>query len=271
MYSLDSIPNQAFYNCESLQEILLREASFIGESVFWGCKSLKQVHLSEEKIKFIGNFAFIGCKSLEYVFDLHSEITFGAPLHSVFPSNFDIGELALSYRYYFKDKLANEIFEWQKKKKYETMAQWRMRVTQDTRMKKYEELKDSVRLKYIAQFSPDSLKCRIESYDADAGVFKLKLENLNVSRCVREGGKFYDVVERIVGGPRYVYAKVPPAEAEAFEKSWSKVKLQPTYCIIKDYLDVASCIFTLDGKKYESPVLYDDESADLNIELPPME
>ena len=129
-------------------------------------------------------FAFDGCKSLEYVHNLHSDIEFGAALYSVFPDNVDVGDLQLSYSYNSKDMLTKAIAEWQKKKKYETTAQWRKRVTAETRMQKYEELKDSVRASYIAKFSPDSLQCRIESFDADAGVFKLKVENLNLYRLL---------------------------------------------------------------------------------------
>ena len=267
--NLDSIPKHAFYQCESLKEVSLNDALYIGEYAFWECKSLKSVFLTKEKIKYIGIFAFGGCKSLEYVHNLHSDIEFGAALYSVFPNNVDVGDLQLSYSYNSKDMLTKAIAEWQKKKKYETTAQWRKRVTAETRMQKYEELKDSVRASYIAKFSPDSLQCRIESYDADAGVFKLKVENLNLYRHLAIGGM--SVAERTVGDPRYLYAKVPAAEAENFEKQWAKVKLQPTYCITKDYLDVASCTFILGNKKYESPVLYDDESADLNIELPPLD
>ena len=106
--NLDSIPEHAFYQCESLKKVSLNDASYIGEYAFWECKSLKSVFLTKEKIKYIGMFAFDGCKSLEYVHNLHSDIEFGAALYSVFPDNVDVGDLQLSYSYNSKDMLGRK-------------------------------------------------------------------------------------------------------------------------------------------------------------------
>ena len=71
--------------------------------------------------------------------------------------------------------------------------------------------------------------------------------------------------------PVYTYAKVPRNVAPDFKASWDKVKIEPTYCISKDYLGIASCKFKLNGKTYNSPVLYDDETANVELNLSPLD
>lgn len=266
---VDSVLDETFYNCTSLKEIYFGDnLIYIGNSAFYNT-SLEKVFL-KGNIKFIDYGAFAECKKLKEIHGLTSDIKFGGKLYSIFDKKTDITYLERSYKYFASETLEEEITKWQSKKKYESTEEWRKRVNLETRQKRYNELKDSVRLSYIKRFSPDILKCKIVSYDADAGVFSLKTENLNkyltgydISTNSYTYGRLCD--------DRNVYVKVPANEAEAFEKNWDKVILKPTYCITKDYLDVASCTFTLNGKTYKSPLLYDDETADLNIEFPPLD
>ena len=266
---VDSVLDETFYNCTSLKEIYFGDdLIYIGNSAFQNT-SLESIFL-KGNIKFIGYRAFAECKKLKEVYGLTPNIKFGGELYSIFDKNTDITYFERSYKYFASETLEEEITKWQSKKKYESTEKWRKRVNLETRQKRYNELKDSVRTLYIKRFSPDILKCRIISYDADAGIFSLKTENLNkyttgydISTKSYTYGRLCD--------DRNVYVKVPANEAEAFEKNWDKVILKPTYCITKDYSDVASCTFTLNGKTYKSPVLYDDETADLNIELPPLD
>lgn len=262
------IGNYSFYNCKSLNSASFDSVERIGNGAFSCCESLK--YLSCPNIKYIGEGSFLLNKKLENIIGLTSNVVLGERLDIMFQyTQFDTIPLARSYKYYSTNRLKETIGIWQERKKYETMAQWRKRVTLETRKQKYDELKELIRNDYIKAYKPDSLKCKIESYDAELGVFKLKAENINSYELwSKDDLRKYTY---IIGEPRYVYANVPANEAEAFEKNWDKVILNPTYCITKDYLDVASCTFTLNGKTYKSPVLYDDETADLNIELPPLD
>lgn len=273
---LDSIQPGTFTDCKALKTVSLESVSYVGENAFHGCTSLESVHFDENKIKYIGNYAFFNCSHLNNAFGLNAKINFGNGVDGVFSGTFvDTNPIRLSYKFYASNKIADAIAAWQQKKKYETTVQWKKRVTPETRLKKYEELKDSVRTAYINQFRPKILKCKIESYDADQGVFKLKTENLNTYNFFNNNKDYLPIEERNeirhAGEQRYIYAKVPQREAEAFENQFDKVKIIPTYCITKDYLDVASCTFALNGKKYVSPVLYDDETANLDVELPPLD
>jgi hypothetical protein len=287
---IDSIPDYSFANCSSLKNILGSNIKYIGDFAFYKCESLNSAdfesveridyhafsncesleYLSCPNIKYIEKGNFFLNKKLKYITGLTSKVELGERLDIMFRyTQVDTIPLARSYKYYSTNRLKEAIGTWQERKKYETIAQWRKRVTLETRKQKYDELKDLIRNDYINAYKPNPIKCKIESYDADLGIFKLKAENINTYELwSKEDLRNYTYT---IGEPRYVYAKVPANEAEAFEKNWDKVILKPTYCITKDYLDVASCTFTLNGKTYKSPVLYDDETADLNIELPPLD
>lgn len=261
------IGEYAFLNCKSLEYLNLEAAQYIGNTAFGWCSSLKSINFSEN-LNYIGDAAFQGCIKLKYANNLTANVRFAND--KVFEKITDIAYLTHSYQYYASNVLEDKIKAWQAKKKYESTEEWRKRVNLETRQKKYNELKDSLHTSYIKRFSPDILKCRIVSYDADASVFSLKTENLNIYTTGYDTSTNLHIYNNLCDD-RNVFVKVPANEAEAFEKNWDKVILKPTYCITKDYLDVASCTFTLNGKTYKSPILYDDETADLNIELPPLD
>ena len=64
---IDTIPNYAFQNCTSLEEVVLPETiKTIGTQAFDGCISLKKVNLPEGLTE-IKNYAFQNCTSLEEV------------------------------------------------------------------------------------------------------------------------------------------------------------------------------------------------------------
>lgn len=62
---IKSIPNEAFYSCDSLQSIVFpAELERIGVRAFWGCTSLQSVDLPDG-LQHIGYNAFFGCTSLQ--------------------------------------------------------------------------------------------------------------------------------------------------------------------------------------------------------------
>ncbi|RUQ82092.1 leucine-rich repeat domain-containing protein [Legionella septentrionalis] len=65
--SVTRIGNGAFFGCSSLREIHLPEGlTQIGEGAFYGCSSLSEIHLPGG-LTHIGNNAFSGCRSLREI------------------------------------------------------------------------------------------------------------------------------------------------------------------------------------------------------------
>lgn len=268
--SVDSICKSAFWGCNSLTEVSLSDCTYIGEHAFGNCKSLKNVHLSKD-LKVFDAFAFFGCDALEHIYGLNEDMDFVNGLYLPnYKKLFGVQAIMISYKYFAKDYIRKRIKEWQTKKEYETTADYLKRVNTQTRDAKMKQLLDSARVAYIKERQPKPIRCQIDGYDADAGVYKLRILNMNQYYGYYD---FNDANAQIIqaGDVPYVFAKVPPAAAPAFKENFKDVKIEPTYCIAKNYLSVASCKFTLNGKTYESPTLYDDETAQVTLDLPPLE
>lgn len=64
--AVTSVGNKAFYNCESIERVVLPETiTSIGTQAFYNCKSMKSINL--EHVTEISNRAFSYCQSLESV------------------------------------------------------------------------------------------------------------------------------------------------------------------------------------------------------------
>ena len=267
----DTIKNSAFTGCTSLQESFFNSIKYIGQDAFRGCSSLKKVFFGDS-LQYLAD-AFGECKALESVYFKNLwNVDFGSSLEGMFPTitnDFEIKNVLLSYSYRAKSFIKEKIEIWKKKKEYETTTQWRERVNEGNQRAKVTQLLDSARTKYIKEMAPKEIKCSIMSYDADDGVYKMRCDNLNTYKGYIYGGS--EKQDVVAGEWVYTYAKVPVSEAPAFKENFDKVKIEPTYCIAKNYLGIASCKFTLNGKTYVSPVLYDDETANVQIDLPPLE
>jgi len=159
-----------------------------------------------------------------------------------------------SFSYFAYDKVKNKIAEWQKKKEYETTAQWKVRVTEKTRKQKIPQIIEEVKKEYIAERKPKKMQCTLGAYDADYNTYPVQAQGFNA-----------------------FYAKVPLNEAPAFKERWNNVVLTPEYGLVNDQLGVLSCTFKLINKGgkslvYNSPQKYEgDRSSDLAINLPPLE
>ncbi|MEE1176452.1 MAG: leucine-rich repeat domain-containing protein, partial [Paludibacteraceae bacterium] len=65
--TLQSIPNDAFAGCSSLQTINIpNSVESIGEDAFAGCSSIKEINIPNS-VKSIGEDAFAGCSSLQTI------------------------------------------------------------------------------------------------------------------------------------------------------------------------------------------------------------
>jgi hypothetical protein len=161
-----------------------------------------------------------------------------------------LSDILSSFSYFAYDKIKTRMEEWQKKKEYETTAQWKERVTEANRQEQLTKVIDNVRKEYISQKAPKVLKGNLGMFDADYGVYPINASGINNT----------------------FYAQVPLGEAQAFKENWDKVVMQPTYGVVDDQLGILSCTFKLGNKTYQSTRNYsNDNDEDMAITLPPLE
>ena len=161
-----------------------------------------------------------------------------------------LSDILSSFSYFAYDKIKTRMEEWQKKKEYETTAQWKERVTEANRQEQLTKVIDNVRKEYISQKAPKVLKGNLGMFDADYGVYPINASGINNT----------------------FYAQVPLGEAQAFKENWDKVVMQPTYGVVDDQLGILSCTFKLGNKTYQSTRNYsNDNDEDMAIALPPLE
>jgi len=132
---------------------------------------------------------------------------------------------------YAKAIVEKEINEWQQKDEFEKVAEWRMRVTDETRKAKINELTKKCEAEYISKYeNAIPLEVSLEGlYDSENEVFLLSdptFGNMIVS--------------------------VPISEARDFKKNWETAKLTPKYFIENDVIALASLgiDFPSTGKHY---------------------
>ena len=309
--SLRCIEKEAFNGCKSLKELVLPEGLCnIGESAFNYCNSLEKV-IIPNSVDTIGENAFyfsnletvvlpdhgivVNCDvnisdvgsvfgyvrknvighSVKYPPSIYPNIELPKEFRTKYISkrrdceiNLDekeqhiiknhygavflserLPEIKKTFSYQYTYWIKSKIGEWQRKKEYETVSQWKARVTEAARKKELERLMNEARANYIKKAKPEKFSCVIDNYDAEECVYKLKAD----------------------GFVSPFYVKVPVGEAPTFKENFDKAVKTPEYCIKNDILDIASCTFTLNGKKYVSPQIYDDNvAADMALDLPPL-
>ncbi len=133
-------------------------------------------------------------------------------------------EEAPRYSVFAKEYVEIRLRKWQEKDPYETVAEYQVRVTEDTRNKKVEELKKTAETDYIKTYTKrirfnDML---LKPYDAENGVFLVESK----------------YGELIVPVPR------ENNKAKVFESSWSGMQFkEPEFYINNDRLTLASLTF----------------------------
>lgn len=274
LYIVSEIEDYGFKGCKSLLSIEIPQTvTNIGCGAFWDCKSLQSVVIPDNATAEIpvGSYGFgkkgifSGCVSLidikgtsaqyprvilENALYNCDEVPFISRLYTLSKSDATTQDVAdMKFSEYAKDKIQAQVEVWQKKKEYETTAQWRERVTEDTRKLKVEELVDKERKEFIDKFSPSVLVGNIGTYDADYNIFPIEIYGLNT-----------------------IYVSVPIEDAPDFKNNWYKVKANPVYGIVDDKLGVLSCTFSLNDKTYQSADTYEnDNTQDLALNLSPLE
>ena len=144
---------------------------------------------------------------------------------------------------YAKPIVEKEINEWQQKDEFEKVAEWRMRVTDETRKAKINELTKKCEEEYIHKYEEAiPLEVSLEGlYDSENEVFLLSdptFGNMIVS--------------------------VPIDEAREFKRNWGSVKLTPKYFIENDVIALAS--LGIDFPSTDKHYMYSNQ-ASLKYEL----
>lgn len=138
---------------------------------------------------------------------------------------------------------------WQTKKNYETVEQYKVRVTDENRRKKMSEFEKDLKREYVALYKPSNISTSLSNYDEEYGVFTIPT-------------LFYGEL----------YAKVPPSDAQKFRINYNKVEVLPEFGVVNDTLAIVSCKFKLDDKMYSNTTNYAGQGgSDHNFELPPLD
>ena len=145
-----------------------------------------------------------------------------------------------AYSAFAKNYIEEKIEKWQQKDPYETLDEFRARVTEAKRDEMIKELKKKAEAEFISiyQDKVNLQQLELKPYDAENGVFLVTSEMLG---------------QMIVPVPR------ENNEARLFESNWNGMQFNnPKYFINDDHLALASLTFvTPMGKQYQ----YDNDAA----------
>lgn len=278
-YTVERIGNYAFSgnkNAPKLESIVLPNSI---KSI--GIYAFSQSKINNLKLPIglerIGAFAFDDCKSLTYVYfppsplvleaycfsacikflnqeGYHNEITragdgpfFGSPISGLLGSD----KLKESFSYNYVYKLYKAMQEWQKKKPFETVDQWRTRVTNQTRERKLQQFVSQFKEEYIKEQSASAHPSfMVTLYDDDYSIYTLEDKKYGIA-----------------------YVAVPPSEKNVFKAQFGRAKVTPTYCIKDDNLAIASVSVQIGQKTYRTPDMVEEPASNdlASMELPPLE
>ncbi|MDE7421080.1 MAG: caspase family protein [Muribaculaceae bacterium] len=263
--TVTEIAKNGFKGCKNLKSVVLPNSiSKIGEDAFNGCASLEYIVVPDHAIVELspmnfgtgGNGPFKGCKKLtvikgnnvvlpDYVLSTALKNCDDVPFSYSVNTGVNIPTAIYSdpnvavplFSEYAESKVKQPMEMWEKRKPYESSAEYMERVTDASREAKLKEYLSQAREEYLTMYAPHGIAGTIEYYDPDYNVFTIDTHSYGE-----------------------LYAKVPKDEAENFQTNWNKVKLEPRFGILGDQLAVLSCTFMLDGNIYQSESTYTDET-----------
>lgn len=275
-YTVTEIESGGFAECRNLKTVNLPNSIVkIGSSAFVDCTNLESAVIPDyAKVETPVGFysmvdtrsGFAGCRSLQDVRGNNgsvpdyaiskmlkdcNEVPFVAVLRNNGGSSQGngngggnsymsySGNSIISFTDYAKNIITPKLNAWQARKEYETAAQWHDRVNEATRELKISQLLDEVRADYVSRYSPKSLKGYVGAYDPDYNIYTIS-----------------------TGEMGNIYVKVPQEEAESFKNNWKNVKIEPTYGINDNQLQVVECKFYLNNRIYNSAKVYDTDDID---------
>ena len=263
-YYVTTVEKSGFEGCKNLRSIEFGNSIVeFGPRAFFDCSDLESVVMPDEAVAkiFTGNYGyreggiFLGCKNLSNVrgntvlypryvlydcFRNCSDTPFYATIQQLGAANMVNMQMKRKFTDFTLSSSKEEIEKWQRRKEYETVAQWEARVNDANRRKMIEEAGAAAKARYLKLYSPTVVKGIPETYNKEFGFFPINLGEWGM-----------------------VYADVPEDEASGFEDKWSNVKIIPTFGIIDDEIGVLSCKFEINGRIYNS--LRDYEEDDLTL------
>ena len=225
----------------------------IGGYAFYGCKSLKYVYFPPSPLE-LGDLCFSDCDNLIRQEGFHPGIkSYGYNPFSSSPidKQLDSDEIKRTFSYNYVWKIYKAMQEWQKKKPYETVDQWRTRVTDQARARKLQQFVSQFKDQYVKEQSANANpQFTISLYDDDYNVYSLKSKRYGV-----------------------VYVSVPASEKEFFKDKFDPAKVMPTYCLKDDTLALASVSVQIGQKTYKTLDMIEEPMANdfASMDLPPLE
>lgn len=225
--------------------ILPKSIREIGTGAFRGCANLSRIEFPDGSYT-IGDDAFDGCGSLN---DLKGNVVPFLDYRN------KTGKIIIrkpdtpKFSTYAEEKLKERMTLWQTKKDYETVEQFKNRVTDENRRKRMDEFVEELKLEYASLYAPGKVTTSIETYDSEYGVYTIQTV-------------FYGKV----------FAQVPKAEAANFRLNYNKVEVLPQFGVVSDTLAITGCQFRLDDKIYSNATNYAGSGgSNYNFELPPLD
>ena len=228
----------------------------IGEYAFEGCSSLKYVYFPPSPLV-LEDCCFQKCSNLIGQEGYHAGITRTGRYpnitfsYSPIDAELDSESLRNTFSFNYVCKIYKAMQEWQKKKPFETIDQWRTRVTNQSREKKLQQFVSQFKEEYVKNLSANANQSfTVSLYDDDYNVYSLESSRYGV-----------------------VYVTVPPSEKDMFKDKFGSAKVTPKYCVKDDNLAIASVSVQIGQKIYNTPDMVVESSTNdfASMELPPLE
>lgn len=242
--------NEAYFkrNNNVTGVVLSKYIKTIKSGAFRGCANLEHLALPDGGYV-IEKDAFAGCDNIR---NLDGNLTPFIEYQGKDGDKLMVGQIKKPITPYFstfaEEKLKQRMTLWQTKKDYETVEQFKNRVTDENRRKCMDEFVKELQQEYASIYAPSSVATRLGTYDNEYGIYTIQTV-------------FYGKV----------YAKVPKAEASNFRLNYDKVEVLPQFGVVSDTLAIIGCKFKLGDKIYANATSYAGSDKDnYNFELPPL-
>lgn len=261
---LEMIGEEAFKECKNLLGIIIpNSVKIIGKEAFWDCIKLESAVLpdavesgvTEGSYGFGRHGIFKGCLSLrrmrgttmrypqwmmmDAIFKC-KEIPIYNDLLAVDPAEYDkVTNFNAKFSEFTRENYLGQVEEWQRRKGYETVAQWESRVNDQNRKTMLDEAIAESRAEFLKTFTPPVVKGNLEEYDAENQIFPIYMGELGT-----------------------IYASVPKDEADNFKIQWRDVKITPTFGIVDDGIGITNCTYEVGEHTYQSPRNYMEDDFD---------
>ncbi len=278
--TINKIGPACFSSCKNLRKIVIPEdvevlpsklrTTHLYDGCFSDCENLEEIVIGNH-FKEFGCCCFDNCPKLKKVVGpFHCEIKYGeediiiersiynpsggiyernAFSKSGFNEKFD--SIKKTFSFFAEPKIKRQIEDWQQKKAYETIDQWKTRVTESSRNNKLKEVIAQVQNFFINEYAPRSFSGSLGDYDADYQAYPISFKNMES-----------------------IYVKVPQNIAVGFKEQWNKIsqKASPIYGVVNNHLQVIYCSFKYKGKEYGLAQTYrNDDVSNLALNLSPLQ